>query len=474
LNREDPYIDAIVDRVLARLGAEPGAARPSPTGDGAGLFDDLDGAVRAAGEAHRAYAALPLETRRRTVEATRVAAAGAAEELARLAHAETGMGRVEDKIRKNLLAAERTPGPEVLDPEAVSGDHGLTLTDRAPYGVIGSITPSTNPSETVIHNGISMMSGGNAVVFNGHPGAKESTARTIAILNDAIHGAGGPPFLFTAVREPSIETARALMSPPGIRLLVVTGGPAVVAAAMRSGKRVVAAGPGNPPAVVDETADPDRAGKDIVLGASLDNNIVCIDEKEVICVASAADRLIEGMVRAGAHRLDPSRLPALEELILAENNGPERHGAPRKEWVGRNAGAILDALGVPAAGDPRVVLVETGPEHPFLWTELLLPVLPLCRAPDRDGAIDLAVRMEQGFGHTASMHSNDLEGLSRMARAVNTSIFVKNGPNYAGLGFGGEGHVSYTIASPTGEGLTDARTFTRPRRCVLVDRFRIV
>ncbi|MBN1825775.1 MAG: aldehyde dehydrogenase EutE [Candidatus Eisenbacteria bacterium] len=474
MEKGDSYIDAIVDRVLERLTAGASGTRPAPSTAGDGLFDTLDEAARAAAEAFRAFSALPLEARRRTVAAVRRAAVEGADELSRLAVAETGMGRVEDKVRKNVLAAEKTPGPEILDPDAVTGDHGLTLTDRAPYGVIGSITPSTNPSETIIHNGISMMAGGNAVVFNGHPGAKETTARTIVLLNRAIHDAGGPPFLFTAVREPTIETAQALMTHPGIRLLVVTGGPGVVAAAMRSGKRVVAAGPGNPPAVVDETADVERAGKDLVLGSSLDNNIICVDEKEVICVAAVADRLRDAMVRAGAHLLEPNRLEALEKLVLAENAGPGRHGAPRKEWVGRDASRILDALGVPAAGDPRIVLVETEPDHPFVWTELLMPVIPLCRVPDVDAAIDLAVRVEQGFGHTASMHSRNLDALSRMARAVNTSIFVKNGPNYSGLGFGGEGHTSFTIASPTGEGLTDARTFTRPRRCVLVDRFRIV
>jgi acyl-CoA reductase-like NAD-dependent aldehyde dehydrogenase len=259
-----------------------------------------------------------------------------------------------------------------------------------------------------------------------------------------------------------------------IALLVVTGGPGVVREAMRSGKRVVAAGPGNPPSVVDETADLEQAGRDLVLGASLDNNIICTDEKEVLCVAPAADRLKEAMRSAGAYELEGAAIARLKDLVLAEDRGPSAHATVKKEFVGRDAGRILDALGISGHGDPRLVLVEVPPEHPFVWTELLMPVLPLSRVPNVDSGIDLARRVEHGFRHTASMHSRNVDKLSKMARVINTSIFVKNGPNYAGLGFGGEGFTSFTIASPTGDGLTTARTFTRPRRCVLVDRFRIV
>ncbi|MFH1279530.1 MAG: aldehyde dehydrogenase family protein [Candidatus Eisenbacteria bacterium] len=477
-DRSDRYIDTIVDRVIARLEGEPAATLspppPSPARTRTGVFGDLDSAVRAAGEAFLELSSVPLETRKKMVEAARRAAAEAAPSLAEQAVAETGMGRVEDKIRKNLLVATKTPGMEILEPWATTGDHGLTLVDYAPYGVIGAIVPSTNPTETVINNGIGMVAAGNTVVFNAHPGAKGCTNRCLSILNDAMHAAGGPPFVFTAVEEPTIETAQALMKHPDVRLVVVTGGPAVVREAMASGKRVVAAGPGNPPSVVDETADFDQAGRDLVAGASLDNNIICTDEKEVISVASVADRLKEAMSRAGAYELEGSMIGKLKSLVLAEDRGPAAHSVVRKEFVGKNAGYILDALGVAVHGDPRLVLVEVPQEHPFVWTELLMPVFPLARVPNVDAGIDLARRAEHGFRHTASMHSRNIDKLSKMARVMNTSIFVKNGPNYAGLGFGGEGFTSFTIASPTGDGLTNARTWTRPRRCVLVDRFRIV
>ncbi|MBM3320470.1 MAG: aldehyde dehydrogenase EutE [Candidatus Eisenbacteria bacterium] len=472
---DNPYIDAIVDRVLEKLGETPRAQEPrAARRSESGIFDDLDRAILEARRGFDALASLSLEVRRVMIDAMRKAACDAAGTLAADAVSETGMGRAEDKIRKNVLVATKTPGMEILEPWATTGDHGLTLVDHAPYGVIGAIVPSTNPTETVINNGIGMVAGGNTVVFNAHPAARECTNRCLAILNDAAHAAGGPPFVFTAVREPTIATAQAIMKHPEIALLVVTGGPGVVAEAMRSGKRVVAAGPGNPPAVIDETADLRQAARDLVLGASLDNNIVCTDEKEVLCVASAADRLKEEMRGAGAYEIEGAMVSRLKNLVLAEDRGPGAHSVVEKSLVGRDAGRILDALGVRGHGDPRLILVEVPGEHTFVWTELLIPVLPVVRVPNVDAAIDLACRAEHGFRHTASMHSRNIDKLSKMARVMNTSIFVKNGPNYAGLGFGGEGYTSFTIASPTGDGLTNARTFTRPRRCVLVDRFRIV
>jgi len=310
-------------------------------------------------------------------------------------------------------------------------------------------------------------------VFNVHPGAKKVSTYQIQLINRAIVAAGGPADLLTAPAEPTIESAQALMQHSGIRILLVTGGGAVVKLAMTSGKRAICAGPGNPPVVVDETADLDLAGRQIVFGASFDNNIICVDEKEVFAVASIADQLKAAMLAHGAVELPSWRLRALENLIFDKYPGPREHGVMKKEWIGQNAGKILGELGVHAA-DARLVLVEVPVDHPLIWTEQLMPVLPLARVRSADEGIDLAVQAEHGFGHTASMFSRNIDALSHMAREINTSIFVKNGPNLAGLGYGGEGFTSMSIASPTGEGLTNALTFTRVRRCTLVDHFRIV
>jgi len=493
----DAQIDAIVQRVTGKLGkdaAQPpspqaaavgppphlsyvgrqgrSAAGPAQPGND-GIYPDLDSAVAAARRAFVELDGMSLEMRHTIVAAMRAAMRSNAELLARMAVEETHLGRVEDKIQKNLLVIDKTPGPEILQTAAWTGDRGLTLVERAPFGVFGVITPTTNPTSTIINNSIGLISAGNAAVFNVHPSAKNVSSYQLQLLNRAIAGVGGPRDLLTAPSEPTVESAQALMKHPGVRILLVTGGGAVVKLAMTSGKRAICAGPGNPPVVVDETADIDLAGKQIVFGAAFDNNIICVDEKEVFAVAAVADKLKSAMQANGAVELPSYRLKALENLVFEKFPGPREHGVMRKEWIGQNAGKILKELGV-SAPDARLVLVEVEPGHPLVWTEQLMPVMPLVRVRSADEGIDLAVQAEHGFGHTASMFSRNIDALSRMAREINTSLFTKNGPNLAGLGYGGEGFSSMSIASPTGEGMTTALTFTRIRRCTLVDHFRIV
>jgi aldehyde dehydrogenase len=455
---------------------------PQPTQDssgmgaspGGGVFSSLDDAVAAAAVAFKALDALGLEKRHEVIESMRGAMRQNAHSLAALAVEETGLGRAEDKVQKNLLVANKTPGPEELTPAATSGDHGLVLVEPAPFGVIGAITPVTNPSSTIICNSIAMLAAGNTVVFNPHPSARRVSQETIRLLNAAIVGVGGPPNTVSCTADPTIQSAGELMKHPRVRMLVVTGGGAVVAAAMNSGKRAICAGPGNPPAIVDETADVEKAGRDVVFGHSFDNNVICTDEKEVIAVSSIADALKGAMRRAGAFELPLSELPRLEKVIFEKGAGPRGHAVINKKYVGKNASVILHELGITAGSEVRTVLVEVPNEHPLIWTEQMMPVLPLTRVKNVNEAIDLAVAAEGACFHTASMHSHDLAALSAMARRCNCSIFVKNGPNVAGLGYGGEGHTSFTIASPTGEGMTSPRSFSRWRRCTLVDHFRIV
>jgi acyl-CoA reductase-like NAD-dependent aldehyde dehydrogenase len=319
-----------------------------------------------------------------------------------------------------------------------------------------------------------MIAAGNSVVFNPHPAAKKVSVFLIDLLNKAIIEAGGPVNLLTCIDEPTIESAKDLMTHKKIAIMVVTGGPAVVKVAMNSGKKVIAAGPGNPPVVVDETADIAKAGKDIVDGASFDNNVICICEKEIICVASVADRLKEEMKKNGAYELTPEQVKQITSIVITDPGKPGHEGAANKKFVGKNASFIAKEIGLNLPDSTRLLLCEVDRNHPLVWTEQLMPVMPLVRVKDVDEAIDLAVECEHGFRHTAMMHSLNIAKLSKMARIMNCSIFIKNGPSYAGLGFGGAGFASFTIASPTGEGVTRARTFTRERRCTLVDYFRII
>ena len=466
-------IESIVGEVLHRLETN-GRGADSPGTAPLGIHRDLDSAVAGARASFEAFDQVPLSVRAAAIAAIRETLAANYRVLAELAVSETGLGRVDDKIRKNQLVTERTPGTEDLEPQTWTGDHGLTLLERAPYGPIAVITPVTNPSETIINNGISMIAGGNTVVLCPHPNARRVSNLTIDLMNRAARRAGVPHPLLHAVETPSLEVAQALLRYPGIRLNVVTGGPAVVKEALAAGKKAITAGPGNPPSVVDETADLDRAARDLISGASLDNNIICTDEKEVIAVAVIADRLKESFARAGAVVLQPHQTERLRALVLEKENGPRKYAAIQRKYVGKNIDVILKDAGIPCDPTRRLAVCEVDQDHPFLWTEMMMPILPMTRVRTVDDAIDLALLVEHNYRHTASMHSRNIDKLSLMARRCNCSIFVKNGPNYAGLGMGGEGPTSFTIASPTGEGMTTARSFTRIRRCTMVDHFRIV
>lgn len=476
LSREQ--IEATASRVLAGIRdthSPSGTTMPTlPSVGSDGLFADVDSAVAAAEAAQQDMASRSLALRYDIVNQMRVSMRHNAQMLAWMAREETGLGRYEDKIEKNLLVTNKTPGPEDLEPLVQTGDHGLTLMELAPYGVVASITPTTNPCATVINNAISILSAGNSVVFNFHPNAKNCSAKTVQLLNQAVVAAGGPPNLMTCVATPTIETAQALMRHPRVRLLLVTGGPGVVKEAMSSGKRAICAGPGNPPVVVDETADIAKAGVDIVRGGSFDNQIVCTTEKEIFCVDSVADSLKKAMIGAGAYELKGWQISKLEKVIFQETRGPGKPAVINRSFIGKNPSVILKEMGITVGDDIRMVLIDVPTDHPLVWTEQMMPVMPLARVRSVDEGIDLARRAEHGFRHTATMHSRNIDALSRMARVMDCSIFVKNGSSLAGLGAGGEGFTSMSIASPTGEGMSRARTFTRWRRCVLVDRFRIV
>lgn len=462
----DP-LQSIISDILAELGQAP--EKPNLNRPLQGVFKSVGDALGAARKAHQLLVVMPLEKRREIIANIRRRCAEQAERFSVMAVEETGLGRAKDKIKKNLLVIHKTPGIEILQSQSYTGDDGLTLVERAPFGVIASITPCTNPTETIINNGIGMIAGGNAVTFNVHPAAKLVSAYCIDVINQASMEVGGPANLMTCIETPTIASANEIMTHKGTDLVVVTGGGAVVKAAMNSGKKCVAAGPGNPPVVVDETADLDLAARGIYTGASFDNNIICVDEKEVMAVESIFDPLMDRLEGLGAVRLRNHQIRRLEKLILT----PDREHINRS-WVGKSPSEMLKQIDIPFKGDPRLIICDVPFEHPFIQLEKLMPVLGFVRCADVHQAIDFAVEAEHGYRHTASMYSRNIDSLHRMARVANCSIFVKNASNVAGLGFGGEGYTSFTIASPTGDGLTTARTFTRERRCTLAGYFRIV
>ena len=473
MNLTAEQIKSIVEDAVKKLTEDGGEFADSGPG---WLSSNPEDAVNAAKTAQKELVRLSLEQRGRLIDAMRCAARKNAAYLAELAHNETGYGHVEDKEKKNLLAADKTPGIEDLTTDAITGDYGLTITERAPFGVICSITPSTNPSSSIINNAISMIAAGNAVVFNPHPAAKKTSIETIRILNDSIAEAGGPKAggpkaLICTVKEPTIDTGKYMMEHPDIPMLSITGGEAVVRVAMKTGKKVIAAGPGNPPVIVDDTAHIRQAAKNIVDGASFDNNLLCIAEKEVFAFENIFDALIREMENAGAYRVSGEDISKIVNTVLIKKDG--RYAINRK-FVGRDAAVILKESGVGFEGNPRLVIAEVEAGHPFVKVEMLMPILGVVKVYTIEEAIEKAVVAENGCLHSAMIHSQNVSNMSMAARALNTTLFVKNAPSYSGLGFNGEGHATLTIATPTGEGLTSARSFTRARRCVLHGNFRIV
>ncbi len=474
---DERQIAEIVRRVVTEMRPGAGSAPASASSGGHvatcaggavaggrdGVFEDVEDAIRAAVAAQKQLAAEPFELRYKIVQAIRDAATKENERLSRLAVEDTNMGRVDDKMTKNDLAITKSPGPEDLKAECDTGDKGITIHEYAPFGVIGTITPSTNPIATVINHSIVMVSAGNSVVFAPHPGAVKCTLEAMRVMNRAIVGAGGPANLLTSINEPSLRTAKTIMGHENINLLVATGGPSVVKASMNSGKRAICAGPGNPPVIVDETADLKKAANQVFAGATFDNNMPCICEKEVFVLREVAEGFIQALQDKGAYLLTDSEAEALVKVIFTEDDHVNR------DYVGKDANVILRSIGLNPPDDLRLVICRTNFSHPLVQHEQLMPVLPIVTVNSFEEAMDMAVRAEHGFRHTAIIHSYRVDRITAFAKAIQVSLFVANGACGCVLGNGGEGNTALTIAGPTGEGVCTPRTFSKRKRMAVVD-----
>jgi len=475
---DENLIRSVVAQVLAEVGPMPpapggGAAAGMPVEGRNGVFGDADSAVSAARDACEQLRERTLEDRKRAIDVIRAIAIEQCEELGLMEMDETGIGRPEHKIEKLRTLGEKTPGVEFLDTHCYSGDHGLAVIERAPFGVITAITPVTHSLPTITGNAINMIAGGNAVVVNPHPGGKRVAAEGARRFNEAIAGEIGIDNLISVVAEPTLESADALFKHRDVALICVTGGPAVGRAALRSGKRAIVAGPGNPPVVVDETADLDNAARCIIQGGAYDNNLLCISEKEVFVVESVFDGLMAALRRAGAAQLNGDQIAQLAGRAIVQI-GDDQHDAPCKDFIGKDATFLAEAAGVSVPEGTQLVFGEVDEHHPFVSVEQMMPFMPVVRARDVDRAIAMAKKYEHGFRHTAIIHSRNVRNMTKMGRELDTTLFVKNGPCMASLGLGGEGYLSFSIAGPTGEGVTTPLTFTRERRCSMIDELRVV
>lgn len=448
---------------------------PSPALGRFGLFANVDDAAQAARAAFEQLRERTLAERRRIIDHIRRISIEQSVELGTMEMEETQVGRLEHKIAKLRVLGEKTPGVEFLKTECYSGDHGLAIIEHAPFGVIGAITPVTHSLPTITGNAVSMIAGGNAIVVNPHPSGKRVAAEGVRRFNQAIHADLGIDNLISLICEPTLETAQQLFKHRSIALICVTGGPAVARAALNSGKRAIVAGPGNPPVVVDESADLDLAARCIIQGASYDNNLLCIAEKEVFVVASVFDAMLSAMDRAGAVRLSSHEIERLTKAAFTiSGDGADKHYVPSKALLGQDPAKLAAAAGRSVSPKTDLLFGETTAAHPFVQTEQMMPFVPFVRCRDFDEALKQAQQAEHGYRHTSLIHSRNVRNMTKMAKAMDTTLFVKNGPCMAALGLGGEGYLSFSIAGPTGEGVTTPMTFTRERRCSMVDDLRVV
>jgi aldehyde dehydrogenase len=471
---DEKLVSKVVSEVLARLQTQSRSAAPSQTSFG--VHEKMEDACEAAHRSFEKLRELGVSARKKAINVIRRLCVAKAKEWGEIEFAETKIGRLDHKIEKLKICGDLVPGVEFLERMAFSGDFGLTIIDFAPWGVVGAVTPSTHSVPTLTGNAINMIAAGNSVVFNTHPAAANCAALAIRSYNEAIFQETGISDLLTTVVKPTLETFDVMCKHPKVRLLCVTGGPAVVAAAMKTGKRAICAGPGNPPVVVDETADLDRAAKSIIQGASYDNNLLCIGEKEVFVVDSVADKLIAALKRAGAVQLDSKQVEALADKAFVFPQGKGAgcpHPVVNRDLVGRDAAVLAKAIGLNVPPATQLLFGETSADHIFVEEEQMMPFIPVVRVRDVDAGIAAAIHAEHGYKHTAIMHSQNIRNLTKMAQDVDTTLFIKNGPCMTGLGLGGEGFLSFSVATPTGEGVTTPMTFTRSRRCVMVENLNL-
>lgn len=433
-----------------------------------GIFLDVDEAILAAKQAFKRYLKITLKERSEIIEVIKERILLEADGLAEMTVNETGMGNAEDKAEKFIWAATKTPGVEDLVTSARTDDGGMTLYELSPYGVVCSVAPVTNPCSTLVNNVFSALASGNAIIHCPHPRAKKVSELLIEKISSIIREVCGIDNLVVMVKNPSIKKVRQAMRHPDINLIIATGGHGLLKEALVCGKKVIGGGSANPVCIVDETANIEKAAIDIVESSSFDNNLMCVTEKNIVVVKSVSEILKENLKKNGAYHITS---PA--ELIKLTKTCVDQNMEPNKKLNGMNANKILQLAGINCSRKIKIILVDCIKEHPIVVNEMLMPILPVVEVENFDKALEVALEIEQGLRHTAVIHSQLIERLSRVAKEMQTSIFVKNGPAFSGIGFRNDRELSMTVASVTGEGTVTARHFARTRRCVLCEGFSI-
>ena len=429
-----------------------------------GVFENIQDAVDAAAKAYEELSMnFSTEERQAFIDAIKEEGLKVVNEETRYEFEETGYGRLEEKLVKNYGSIAENPGTESLQHKVMASGKGVTVEFAAPVGLVGALTPVTNGFVTVFCNTMSMLAAGNTIVFNPHPAGKMSAAKAVDIINRAVVAKGGPANVCTCTDNPTKDSLKVIMDDPKVAMMIGTGGPAMVATLMAGTKKVVAAGPGNVPVVVDETVDAKAAAQTLYNFIPFENNMLCITEKVAFVVEDVYDDFIEGMREAGARILTEEEKHKCEEALLIPH---EPYYEPNKKFVGKDANVCLKAAGIEVdeSVDLKLAIIECANEDPYVACEQLMPVFPVVKCKDAQDAMEKAIVAEHGYHHSAAIWTKDLDRATWYGRRIGVTCLAMNGPTVGATGVGGTGFGSSTIATTTGEGFTTPNTFTRVRR----------
>lgn len=394
--------------------------------------------LRQAKQAQRALAGMSQEQLDKITAAIAAAAGEHARRLADMAVEETGFGKKEDKELKNRFAA--TTLYEAIRDEKT---HGILAENRekrtidigVPVGIVAGLVPSTNPTSTVIYKSMICMKAGNPIIFSPHPSAVNCILETVNVVRRAAEGAGAPAGSISCITTPTLEATNALMRHDDTRLILATGGGAMVKAAYSSGTPAIGVGAGNGPAYIHHTADVRLAVKRILDSKTFDNGTICASEQSIICDDDMVPAVKAEMERQGAYFLDDEEREKLGRFILRAN------GTMNPEIVGRSVKTIANLAGLEKVPATARVLVakETGVGrgHPYS-NEKLGPILAFYTAENYEKVCEKVCEIlhYEGAGHTFSMHTNDDKMVDYFARRVPASRVMVNTPSALG-GIGG-------------------------------------
>ncbi len=432
-----------------------------------GAKEDIERYVNQSRIAYERFSSFSLRDRMELIQHLREALLLQVEEFAKMEWEETQMGVLTDKEKQIRAAIVATPGASTIQTGASSDEEGLVLEEYFPYGIAVAIHPVNHPVASIINTTIMLLSAGNSMIHLGPMRAAETCLKLVNRINEIIYEVCGIDNLVQTMPENRRESNLQFLQHPDVALVLVTGGEDLVRMVRGIKKRVIIAGPANPVAIVDTGADLQKAAADIVEAVAFDHNLLCTSEKAVVVVKDALEEFLTRLLFEGSLFLTKEQVLQLENTVF----NPEME--VEKGIVGQSVSNLMQLakISYDSSKEYRMIAFLADLSSPFVLEEVAAPILPIVVAEDFDEALELAKSMEQGANHTASIHSKNIDHLSRASRELQTAIFVKNGSSLYGAGLKGNGAVCFQIANVSGEGVISPKDLVRKKKCILLGSF---